>query len=51
MLVLMTVSISRNLGIDRMLEKKSDAPTNAGKPVTSNIASVRNQQNANDSAF
>ena len=34
-----------------VLEKTSDAPTNGGKHVKSNIACARGQQNTNESVF
>ena len=40
-----------NKRINRMLEMTSDAPTNAGKHVTSNIASGHNQRYTKDSNF
>jgi len=36
---------------DRMLEMMSDAPTNAGKQVTSNVECERSQGNTKDSVF
>jgi len=39
------------LRIDRVPEMKFDAPTNAGKRVSSNIANARNQRYKKDSMF
>ena len=37
--------------MDKTLEMTTDAPTNAGKHVTSNIASARSQRYTTDSVF
>jgi len=37
--------------MDRTFEMTSDAPTNAGKPVTLNIASAHSKRYTDDSVF
>ena len=41
----------QNSNIERTLELTSNALTNAGKHVTSNIACAHSQQNTKDSVF
>jgi len=43
--------VLRNKRIYRTLEMTSDAPTNAGKHVTLNIACARNQRHTKDSSI